>query len=185
MDEIDKRFEEWLDDKYGTPLNEAMQTSRYSVEVNYRSKTQEVVDSFAKLVLGYVSAGMKNCGYHTKVMFTDKPFRVLISTRNWDDGEWVGCVTFNHESGQFVIVKGVYHKDRKTISVHNSRKTDSDSAATIVRELRNLMESLKRTKPHGSNTLEPVQLKRGPKPTHLKGLKKVTGPWKPNLPKVI
>lgn len=184
MDHIDKAFNEWMERReLGSDadriLTEAMQTSRYSVEVNYRSKIGEVVDSFAKLALGYVSAGMKNCGYHCKVVFTDRPFRVMVSTRNWDDGEWVAVAVFNHDTGKFVIARGFYNKDRKTVSIQSSRKCDAASAAEIVRELRNIMEELKRTPPRGSSTLEPVQVKRGPKPTHLKKLKMVSGPWKP------
>lgn len=190
MNEIDKQFNKWLEYRdLGTDaskiLTETTQTSRYSVEVNYRSNLTEVMDAFAKLVLGYVSAGMKNCGYHTKVMFTDKPFRVMISTRNWDDGEWVGIATFNHDHGYFVIATGTYNKDRKTVSIQTSRRSSGTAAAEIVRELRNLMEDLKRSKPRGSSTLNPAEMKRGPKPTHLKNLKKVTGPWKPKINKVI
>jgi hypothetical protein len=183
---MDKDFNLWLEQhELGKGLTESLQTNRYSVEVNYRTKMEEVVDSFAKMVLGYTSAGMKNCGYHTKVMFTDKPFRVMISTRNWDDGEWVGIAAFNHESKCFIIAKGSYNKDRKTVSIVESKKTTAFSAAELVRELRNLMEELKRATPRGSNSLNPADLKRGPKPTHLKSLKKAKGPFKVNIKKAI
>lgn len=179
MNEIDSVFREWLDVREDAKvLAEGMQTSRYSIEVNYRTRVNEVVDSFAKLTLGYVSAGMKQCGYHCKVLFTDKPYRVMVSTRNWDDGEWVGVACFNHERGHFVIAQGTYNRDRKTVSVHSSRKCDAVSAAEIVRELRNVMEDLKRTPGRGSSTLQPAELKRGPKPRHLKKLKGVSGPMK-------
>lgn len=177
MDQVDKAFNEWLERK--EHLTEAVQTNRYSIEVNYRTTMPEVTDAFAKLTLGYVSAGLKNCGFHCKVVFTDKPFRVLVSTRNWDDGEWVGVACFNHDKGHFVIAKGSYNKERKTVSIESSCKCSGVSAAEIVRELRNMMEELKRTPPRGSNTLEPVELKRGPKPIHLKKLKTPSGPWKP------
>jgi hypothetical protein len=190
MDQLDKAFEDWLERKYlGSDadkiLTEGMQTSRYSIEVNYRTKIQEVVDAFAKMTLGYISAGMKNCGYHCKVVYNNKPFRVLVSTRNWDDGEWVGCVVFDHKTGEFWIAEGSYNKDRKTVTIHSRKKCPADSAAEVVRELRNVMEKLKREKPRGSNSLEPAELKRGPKPTHLKKLSKTSGPWKPKLKKPI
>lgn len=177
---IDRAFNEWLEHKtLSKTLTESLQANRYSIEVNYRTKIDEVHDAFAKLCLGYISAGMKNCGYHVKVLFTSKPFRISVSTRNWDDGEWVGLAVFDHNANKFVVAKGTYNKDRKTVSIHSSKKCQGVSAAEVVKELRNLMEELKRTPPKGSNTLEPAQLKRGPKPTHLKKLKKVSGPFKP------
>jgi len=182
-EEINKNFNEWLEKrdlgKDAELITEAMQTSRYSIEVNYRTKIQEAMDSYAKITLGYVSAGMKNVGYHCKVVFNDKPYRILVSTRNWDDGEWIGITTYNHDKNCFIIAKGSYNKDRKTVSLASSKKCNGDSAAEIVKELKNLMEELKREKPRGSDTLEPAQLKRGPKPTHLKKINKVSGPWKP------
>lgn len=186
MDPLDKVFNEWLEKRdlgEDAPkvLTESLQSSRYSVEVNYRTKMDEVVDNFAKLALGYVSAGMKNCGYHTKMVFTDKPYRIMVSSRNWDDGEWVGLAVFNHDTGQFVLARGNYNKDLKTVTIQASKKCSGASAAEVVRELRNLMEELKRTPPRGSSTLNPADLKRGPKPTHLKQLNKVTGPWKPKF----
>lgn len=177
-------FKDWVEMKdFGEDapkiLNESTASSRYSIEVNFRSTMDEVMEAYAKLSLGYVSAAMKNCGYHTKVVFNDSPLRVLVSTRNWDDGEWVGIVTFNSKDHCFIIAKGSYSKDRKTVSIHSSRKCEAKSAAEITKDIRNFMETIKREKPVGSNTLHPAQLKRGPKPTHLKKLKKVSGPYKP------
>jgi hypothetical protein len=72
-------------------ISEAVETSRYSIEVNYRTKKDEALEGFAKIALGYVSAALKNHNYHTKHVFSEKPLRLMVSTRNWDDGEWVGC----------------------------------------------------------------------------------------------
>lgn len=177
-------FEEWAEQKdFGLdyPIVESTASNRYSIEVNYRSSFDEVVENFAKLVLGYVSAAMKNCGYHVKVVFNNNPLRTLVSTRNWDDGEWVGIVTFNPHENCFILAKGSYNKDRKSISVHSSRKCTSKSAAEIVKDLRNDMEKLKKDKPVGSNTLQPAQLKRGPKPTHMTKLKNMKGPWEKTI----
>lgn len=169
-------FEEWVAGKDGLPpLTES--TNRYSVEVNYRTSLDEVTDGFAKLVLGYVSAGMKNCGYHCKTVFTDKPFRVLVSTRNWDDGEWVGVVCYNPQHRCFVVAAGYYNKDRKTVSIQKSRKCDGKSAAEICRDLRNYLDKLKRESPRSSGTMEPAHLKRGPKPSHMQKVKKFKSPF--------
>lgn len=175
-------FNEWLEQKEPEliPLNES--TSRYSIEVNYRSKMGEVIDSFAKLSLGYISAGMKNCGFHVKQIFDEKPYRILVSTRNWDDGEWVGFVIFDHAGQCFHMGKAVYQKDKKSVLIHGKQKCTGDSASEICKDLRNQMEKLKREKPHGSNTLEPAPMKRGPKPKFMQKIKKVQGPWKPYKP---
>lgn len=169
-------FDEWLEKKdLGEDfaiITEGMQTSRYSVEVNYRTEIQEVLDNFAKIVLGYVSAALKNCGYHCKNLFNQKPYRVLISTRNWDDGEWVGVVCFNHSKNHFMLGKGIYNKDRKSIAVEDIAEIDSKSASDIVRKLRNSMEELKKATPRGSQTLHGVPMKRGPKSKFLKRKKK-------------
>jgi hypothetical protein len=173
-----KNFNEWLEEKEPEliPLTES--TSRYSVEVNYRTKMEEVVDNYAKLCLGYVSAGLKNCGFHVKNLYDQKPYRILVSTRNWDDGEWVGILLFNTDKKIFVVGKGHYNKDRKTVSVQGSHKSTNDSASELCKEMRNYMEKLKKEKPRGSNTLEPAPMKRGPKPKFLQKIKGIDGPWK-------
>ena len=50
-------------------LTEAVETSRYAVEVNYRTTSKEALEGYAKICLGYVSAALKNHGYHTKHVF--------------------------------------------------------------------------------------------------------------------
>lgn len=179
---MDNNFNEWLDNKEPEliPLNES--TSRYSVEVNYRSSIDEVLDGFAKLSLGYISAGMKHCGFHVKNLYHEKPYRILISTRNWDEGEWVGIVLYQEKDKCFVIAKGHYNKDRKTVSIVGSHKCTGKSASEICKEMRNYMEKLKKEKPRGSNTLEPAPMKRGPKPKYFSRITKAEGPWKPYKP---
>jgi hypothetical protein len=178
---MENKFEEWLEmkDPNLIPLHET--TNRYSVEVNYRTSLDEVTDGFAKLCLGYVSAGMKNCGYHVKNIFDERPYRVLISTRNWDDGEWVGFLAYETRGTKkaFLLGDGHYNRDRKTVSVQHCHNCNSENAAEMCKDLRNLMEKLKKKNPRGSNTLEPAPMKPGPKPSYLKKLKKLTGPWKP------
>jgi hypothetical protein len=144
-------------------LIEAVETSRYGIEVNYRTKKDEVLEGFAKVTLGYVSAALKNAGYHTKHVFTEKPLRLLISTRNWDDGEWAGVVTWNAEHSCFVISKGFYNRERKTVSIQTNKKCDADNAAEIAKELNNMMHHLKDRPDRHQEKLKPVPLKRGPK----------------------
>lgn len=144
-------------------LLEAVETSRYAVEVNYRTSKDEAMEGFAKIALGYVSAALKNHGFHTKHVFTEKPLRLMVSSRNWDDGEWCGCVTWNHEHNCFVISKGFYNRERKSVSLQHSKKCAGDSAADIAKELHNMMHSVKDTPDRHLEKLKPVPLKRGPK----------------------
>lgn len=144
-------------------LVEAVEASRYSVEVNYRTKKDEMLEGFAKIVLGYVSAALKNAGYHTKHVFTEKPLRLLVSTRNWDDGTWCGLVSWHNQHQCFVISKGFYNRERKTISIHHNKKCEADNAAEIAKELNNMMHGLKDHPDRHEEKLKPVPLKRGPK----------------------
>lgn len=144
-------------------LVEAVETSRYAIEVNYRTTSKESLEGFAKICLGYVSAALKNYGYHTKHIFTEKPLRILVSSRNWDDGEWTGVVTWNTEHNCFVISKGFYNKDRRTVSIQNSQKCNGDSASDVAKELHNMMHHLKGQPDRQIDKMKPVPLKRGPK----------------------
>ena len=154
-----KTFQEFRQEN----LTEAVETSRYAIEVNYRTNTKEALEGFAKIALGYVSAALKNHGYHTRHVFTEKPLRLLVSTRNWDDGEWAGVVTWNHDHNCFVISKGFYNKDRRTVSIQSSKKCSGDSAADVAKELHNQMHSLKDQPDRHIQKMKPVPLKRGPK----------------------
>jgi hypothetical protein len=142
-------------------LNEA--DTRYSVEVNFRTRTDEILKNAAKIVLGYASAGLKKADYHVKQVFEEDPLRILVSTRNWDDGEWVGVVSWNPEHKCYVISSGFYNKDRKSVSVQQSKNCNAENAAEIVREVRNLMHSLKEKPDRHVEKLKKVPLKRGPK----------------------
>ena len=144
-------------------LVEAVETSRYSIDVNYRTTGGEALEGFAKICLGYISASMKNHGFHTKHVFSEKPLRLLVSSRNWDDGEWTGCVTWNPEHKCFIISKGFYNRDRQTISIQQSSKCSGNSASEITKELINTMHHLKGQPDRHIEKLKPVPLKRGPK----------------------
>ena len=135
-----KSVHEHVDSK----LTESAETSRYSISVNYRTTMDDALDGFAKLVLGYVSAGL------------------LVSSRNWDDGEWTGLVTWSDKEKCFLVSKGFYNKDRKTISIQSTKKC-ADSASEIAKELHNMMHHLKTQPNNHQEKLKSVSLKRGPK----------------------
>lgn len=161
-------FRQWVSIGPNTSMKtllEGSSTHRYSVEVNFRSKIKEVLQQHAKIVLGYVSAALKSNNHHVKMVFEENPLRVLVSSRNWDDGEWVGMVSFNpdHDGGSFIISKGFYNRDRKSISVQSNKKADGDTAADIAKELLNMMHGLKGVEDRYSEKLKPVPLKTGPK----------------------
>lgn len=139
--------------------------SRYSVGVDFTTNIKDVLNGFVKISLGYVSAAMKKAGYHVKIVFDQEPMRVLVSSRNWDDGEWVGIVSYNPnmEKGCFIISQGFYNKDKKTVSVQKSEKCIEDKPSEITKQLKKLMEELKNKKYNHKEKLKPIKLKRGPK----------------------
>lgn len=153
-----RTFISWLKDM---SLNEA--DTRYSVEVNFRTKTDEVLKSAAKITLGYASAALKKMDFHVKQVFEETPVRILVSARNWDDGEWVCLVSWNAEKKCYVISKGFYNKDRKTVSVQSSSHCHAESAAEITAEVKKVMHSLKNVPDRHVQKLKKVPLKRGPK----------------------
>ena len=137
--------------------------TRYSVEVNFRTRTNEVLKQSAKITLGYVSAALKKMDYHVRQVFEEEPLRILISSRKWDDGEWVGVVSWNSEHKCYVISKGFYNKDRKSVSIQNSKHCDAENASEIVSNIKNLMHNLKNEPDRQVEKLKKVPLKRGPK----------------------
>ena len=68
-----------------------------------------------------------------------------------------------------MVGSGYYNKDRNTVSIEEVKKVEGESAAEIVKDMRNKMEKLKRETPRGSTSLNPIKLKRGPK---VKGISK-------------
>ena len=144
-------------------LLEGAEATRYSVEVNYRTSMKDAEEAFAKICLGYVSAALKNNGYHVKLVFDEDPKRILVSSRNWDDGEWVGLVSFNPQHHSFVMSRGFYNRDRKTVSVQSSSNVKGTAASDIATELKNMMHHLKTVPDRHREKLKAVPLKRGPK----------------------
>ena len=141
-------------------LNEA--SNRYSVEVNYRTHMKEVIDGFARLALGFVSSAMKQRGYHVKQVFDQPPFRVIVSSQNWLDGEWVLAVSYNPEMKCFIISKGWFNKDRDTMTLQSNEKCSGHSAAEIYKQMFNKMAKIKDEPPHHHGGLKGIKGKTGP-----------------------
>ena len=154
-----------IEDSFQSVVLEYTTASRYSVDVNFRTKIKEVLEAYAKISLGYVSAALKQNGYHIKQVFEESPLRIMVSSRNWDDGEWAGMIHFHpdHDGGTFVISKGFYNRDRNTVSIQSSVKAEGDSAADITKQVRNMMHNLRGQKDRHIEKLRPLPMKRGPK----------------------
>jgi hypothetical protein len=155
-------FTDYYNKKYSL-INEKVESSRYAVEINYKTTMQEVDFGFAKIALGYVSAALKKMGYHVKLVFTESPLRIIISSRNWDDGEWVGMISYNSTLGCFVLSKGHYNRIKKTVNVIQSTRIEGDvSASDLTKKLKEKMDDLKDLKAHKRQDIV-INLKRGPK----------------------
>ncbi len=124
-------------------LNEGSQNSRYSVEVNFDTTKDDCLLSYAKIMLGYISAAMKKMNYHVKLVFSEKPLRLIVASRNWDDGEWVGMIAYNNEKDHFTMSKGFYNKLHKTVSVQDTECLENPINAKILSlKLRDMMKDL-------------------------------------------
>lgn len=154
-------FLTWIKNK--APLNEA--ETRYSVEVNYRTTTDDALKQVAKITLGYASAALKKEDFHVKQVFEEDPLRILVSSRKWDDGEWVVVVSWNPKKACYIITPGYYNKDRKTVSYkrENSKDCEGKSASEITRAVKNAMHHLKKKPDRHVEKLKSVPKKRGPK----------------------
>jgi len=131
-------------DFYKSQLTESVQNVRYSVEVNYSTSQNDVLDGFVKICLGYVSACLKKMDFHTKLIFSKKPFRIIVASRNWDDGEWVALVSWNEKHKTFMVSRGFYNKLDKTVSIQKTAKMpETYSAKDLAKYVHILMMELK------------------------------------------
>lgn len=145
-------------------ITESIEHTRYSVEVNYRTNKEDVLNGFAKISLGYVSAALKREGYHVKLIFDEQPYRIIVSARNWDDGGWCGLISYNNKIDMFVLSKGFYNKSKKTVSVTSNEKISGEmNASNMTKNLKNIMDDLKNKKDMHKEKLKGINLKRGPK----------------------
>lgn len=144
-------------------LTEYADATRYSIEINYRTNVNEILEAFAKIALGFVSAGIKGHNYHIKHVYTEKPVRIIVSSRNFDDGEWCVVVSWHPEHKCFVVSKGFYNKDRRTVSVQGSEKCKGDNSAELAKQVLNMMHDLKGKPDRHLEKMKAVNLKRGPK----------------------
>ena len=67
-------FIEYFSKKHSL-LNERVETSRYAVEVNYRTTMDEANHGFAKIALGYISAALKKNGIPCQIGILRKTFK--------------------------------------------------------------------------------------------------------------
>ena len=153
-------FTDWL--KNGILLET---DTRYSDEGNFHTKADEVLKNYAKICLGYASAALKKSDFHVRQVFEEDPYRILVSSRNWDDGEWVAVVSWNSQQRCFFISRGYWNKDRRTVSIPegHTKKCESDNASEIVKDVKNLMHELKDKPDRHVEKLKRVKLKTGPK----------------------
>jgi hypothetical protein len=155
-------FAEYYDKKFSL-LNEKVEASRYAVEVDFRTTQDEANFGFAKIALGYVSSTLKKMGYHVKLVFSEKPLRVIVSSRNWDDGEWVGMISYNSQHNVFVLSKGNFNKSDRTVTLQKSTAIEKPfSGKNMSEKLKSLMDDLKKEKPVKKMEIN-IKLKRGPK----------------------
>lgn len=149
-------FIEWL-------LTESSST-RYSIEVNYRTQIDEALTHFARICLGYASAGLKKADFHVKQVFDDSLPRIMVSNRNWDDGTWTVIFSWNSHHKCFFLTKGFYRKDTKSISRQGEpEKSNATNASEIVKQVQNVMHHLKDKPDRHIAKMKSVALKRGPK----------------------
>jgi hypothetical protein len=154
------KFSDWLNNM---KLSEG--TTRYSIEVNFRTKLPEALEGYAKIALGFVSAALKKADFHVKQVFDDGLIRILVSTRNWDDGEWVVVLSWNPHHKAFVMTPGYYNKLNKSVSFKKDAPTvlQSDSPSELTKLVKDAMEKLKDVPDRHIEKLKKVPLKRGPK----------------------
>jgi hypothetical protein len=144
-------------------LTEATTASRYSVDVNFRTTMKEVDTAAAKIMLGYVSAALKQNGFHVKQLYEEPPIRIIISGRNFEIGEWVSLLIFYPDKGgRFVIAQGFYTNQR-TVAIQSHRDSKSESPNSLAAEMRNVMNELRSKPDRYQQKLKPVPLKRGPR----------------------
>lgn len=162
-EELASVFTEYYETKHTLLLNEKVEASRYAVEVDFMTTLDQASHGFAKIALGYVSSCLKKLGYHCRLVFTEKPLRVIVSSRNWDDGEWVGMITYNENLGMFILSKGYYNKLDKTVDIQSKKQLDKPySGQNMSEKLKSMMMDLKKEKAREPHQIS-INLKRGPK----------------------
>lgn len=127
-------------------LNEYADTSRYSIEVNFKTSPEEVLEAYAKISLGYVSSAIKKLGFHTKHVYTESPIRLMISSGKWEEGEKIIIVSWDKSNKCFALSNGLYNKTKKTVSIKKVEKCQGKDAAEIYGEVFNKLQEVKKDK---------------------------------------
>lgn len=162
-------FKKWFESEEQSTFKEMQKcvltenkVSRYSVEVNYRTNLKEVIDGFSKLVLGFLSAACKNNGnFHVKMVHSEKPYRIIVSERNFQDGEYACVVQFSESLMCFTISTGFYNKGKKTVNIQSTVKAKGMSASEIANEILSTLRELEKKPAYKIDMNAPK--KRGPK----------------------
>jgi len=138
------------------------QSSRYSVQIDFQTTAEKAHDDFAKLVLGFLSAALKAKNFQVKKVFEKEPIRIVVSSRNFQEGEIIAVVSHHNDDSCFVYTKCYYNKDRETATKISSEKIPGDnSASSIFKFVYAKMNSIKDEKPHHIH-LNPVKGQTGP-----------------------
>lgn len=157
---LEKLIETFLEYSSSNRIDETANVTRYSVEVNYNTDQKDFLKGYAKIVLGYVSAALKKQGFHCRIVFSEEPYRVIVTSRNWDDGEPVAMITYNQDHNFFVLSKGHYNKLKKTVTVNSKEKIDGTiSSHNMVTKIKREVEEMKNKVLKKDDDLS----KRGPK----------------------
>jgi hypothetical protein len=157
LEELIETFLEYIS---SNRLDETANVTRYSVEVNYNTDQKDFLKGYAKIVLGYVSAALKKQGFHCRIVFSEEPYRVIVTSRNWDDGEPVAMITYNQDHNFFVLSKGTYNKLKKTVTINSKEKIDGTiSSYHMVNKIKKDVEEMKNQVLKKNDDLK----KRGPK----------------------
>lgn len=127
-------------------LNEYADTSRYSIEVNFKTNPEEVLEAYAKISLGYVSSAIKKLGYHTKHVYTENPIRLMVSIDKWEEGEKIVIVSWDKSNKCFALSNGLYNKTKKTVSIKKVAKCQGKDASEIYSEVFKKLQEIKKEK---------------------------------------
>lgn len=133
-----KNFKNWR------VLNEYADTSRYSIEVNFKTTAEEILEAYAKISLGYVSSAIKKLGFHTKHIYTETPIRLMVSAGKWEEGENIVIISWDKGNKCFALSNGLYNKTKRTVSIKKVSKCSGKDAAEIYSEVFQKLQELKK-----------------------------------------
>ena len=72
-------------------------------------------------------------------------------------------VSWNKEHKCYILSKGFYNKDRRTVSVQDNKYLEAENASDITSKIKNVFHELKDKPDRHVEKLKKVPLKRGPR----------------------